>query len=69
MTEPHNRVWIPGQPRCLSCGALCDGSAAVDGQLKIPKEGDFSCCAICGNLAVFIRGPFGYGLREMTEQD
>lgn len=62
-------VRITGEPRCLNCGSLCDGAAQIDGELKFPKDGDFSFCLRCSNVAVFVQGPFGYALRAMTEPE
>lgn len=62
-------VYLTGDPRCLDCGMRCDGAARIGTVLKYPKNGDFSVCSGCGNVAVFMHGPFGYALRARTDTD
>jgi hypothetical protein len=42
--------------RCLTCGELIDGATSVTEIKATPDVGDFSLCAYCSTIMVFV-GP------------
>lgn len=51
---------------CLHCGKSLHGVCDTGGSFQPPREGDFSFCTHCGNIAVFTVTALGYALRDMT---
>jgi hypothetical protein len=64
----------PGRPdisrhvplHCLACGGKQDAAGAATGPPRIPADGDYSICFRCGEVNIYVVGPFGVALRAAT---
>jgi hypothetical protein len=54
---------------CRTCGAANDAVTHPYGLNRVPKDGDVSICRSCGEVSLFVIGPFGVALREPTLQE
>jgi hypothetical protein len=60
-------VWRHAALSCQCCGGKLDAAAvAAGGPAPEPSDGDWSICFRCGEVAVYVVGPLGVGLREAT---
>lgn len=52
---------------CTACGNKMDSSGTTDGTpAATPGDGDWAVCLRCGEVAVYVIGALGVGLREAT---
>lgn len=69
----------PGRPdilrhealSCVACGHKVDSSGSRDNSpiTTEPVDGDWAVCLRCGEVAVYVIGPLGVGLREASTEE
>jgi hypothetical protein len=65
--QPGTDVWRHGELVCQGCGGKQNAAAVAEGgPSPAPSGGDWSICFRCGEVAVYVVGPLGVGLREAT---
>jgi hypothetical protein len=64
----------PGRPdilrhpilHCPACGTPCDAAGVTGDIAPTPTDGDYSICFRCGEVNIYVIGPFGVSIREAT---
>lgn len=59
---------------CPDCGAVTTAASQITSSdapepANIPKDGDLGVCIECGEVHVFVNGPFGMALRVPTPEE